>query len=196
MPVESMPTVPFRFRTPMTTYPDAAPPPPVPHGGQAPSPAPYSEGPGQPPRNRRKRVVVVIGVAGALLAAGGASFGGLTWMKSNNEKTEIRSLFSDFAAAVDSGDPTTVAQHLCAEEAAALTRAVGGEESTSPAPPASGSAAAVTATADDIAVHGDVASAVISRGDGGSGGAETLYFSKENGAWTVCMAAKDDMPTG
>lgn len=196
MPVESSPTVPFRFRTSMTTYPDAPPPPPVPLSDQAPGVAPYSEGPGRPPRSRRRRVVVVAGVAAALIAAGGAVFGGLTWMKSNKEKDQILSLVADFAAAVDSGDPAAVAQHLCADEAAALTKAVGGDESASPTPAPGGVADSAAATADEITLEGDVASAVVTQGDAGSDDAKTLYFSKEDGAWTVCMAAKDDMPTG
>jgi ketosteroid isomerase-like protein len=158
---------------------------------------PFGDGPVEPPRKPRNRLVLGAVGTGVIVAAAAAAFAGINWMNANNEKNDIRSLVGDFAAAVDSGDAATVAQYLCAEEAAALTAAGGAEQAPTSAPAAGDAAAAPAASASEITVKGDVASAVVSATDAAqdSSAAKTMYFAKEDGAWKVCMAAESDFPT-
>lgn len=194
---ESSPTVPFRFRTPAAAFPT---PPAAPHhppfGGPGTPmlpPVPYHEGAARPPRRRRNRLVLAVAGGGAIVMVAGAAFGGVTWMRANSEKNQIEALVGDFAAAVNSGDPATVAQYLCADEAAALTTAVRGDQA--PAPATHNDAVdTAPASAADIIVKGEVASASVTQSgaDQDNASATTMYFAKEDGAWKVCAGAEND----
>ena len=165
-----------------------------PQGGQFGYGAPPPElAPGYPPppqRGSRRKWLLMSGVAGAAVAVVGAVVGVSLLVHAAGEENDIEALVADFAAAVETGDPTAVVGYLCSEEATVLTKALDVEGGAPVQPPQSDSTApASQAGATDIVVRGELASAVFTESAEDKG---TLYFRKESGQWKVCMAAEKD----
>ncbi len=139
--------------------------------------------PASPPPRRRSWLIAVVAVV-VLGIAGGATAFALYNQSKNTEPSKIKGLVNDFAQAVGEGNPQTIAGFMCAEEAGPFLDTVedpGGEAAGATTPPFE---------IVDITVKADVASATLSFPGSET---QTMYFRKENGKWTVCAPAKDQM---
>lgn len=192
------------------TYPTSIPPqqpgwPPVPPTIQSPFGAPascspnpadqlgYGVGPQafspgyppatQPPRPRRTWLLAG-GVALTVAVVAGAVVGGMWFVNADNESDAIVALTGKFAAAADTGDPASVVGYLCTQEADALKKVM---RVPAAAPDTPAAKAGVGAT--DVAVKGELASAMLTEAGQHK---NTVYFRKEAGQWKVCMSAEKD----
>lgn len=196
--VQSAPTVPFRHRmrpgAPAAVGQIAAPPPSYlqPPANPIGTPPDYvGRNPHPAQRSRRRKVVLLsVGATAVIGVVAAASIGVVTWQNSNEQKSHIRTVAARFAAAVDAGDETAVASLLCAEEAAALTAALGDKTAQTDAPTTDGNAVVAV---ENIQVKGSVASATLTAPTaikGGRTAPKTTYLTNEGGAWKVCNTAK------
>jgi hypothetical protein len=122
--------------------------------------------------------VVVLGIAG------GATAWVLFAQNADVEPGKIRALTDDFAKAVATGNPQNIATMMCQEEAEPYLEQVeqpDGEAQASDDP---------GFEIGDVKVKGDAAEATLNFKSGGS---QQMYYRKENGKWTVCEPAKDQM---
>jgi hypothetical protein len=122
--------------------------------------------------------VVVLGVAG------GATAWVLLAQYKDIEPAKIRALTDDFAKAVATGNPQKIAGYMCADEAEPYLENAEIQDGDAEGPKDSGF------EIGDITVKGDVASATLKFRESES---QQLYFRKENGKWTVCEPAKNQM---
>ncbi len=138
---------------------------------------------------RRRRVIVVTAVAVGVLVVAGAVVGTLV-ARSHSDEARIRTLVSTFAVVVDDEDQDGILALMCTEEAADIT----GDDDYDPSrPPPVDPPPHRPVRVSDVRVDGEVASAHITRPD--QPGA-TLWFRKEDGRWTVCAHAQDDVAAG
>lgn len=140
--------------------------------------------PPAPPRPRRRIWLFAVVAVVVLGAAGGAAAWALLAQHADVEPSKIRALMDDFSKAAASGNPQAMANLMCAEEAGPFLDTV--EYPQGDVGPAENPAFDI----GDITVKGDVASATLNFKGSES---QQLYFRKENGKWTVCAPAKNQM---
>lgn len=162
-----------------------APWPPPPHGPWMPPPSGWWPPP-PPVRPRRRKqawlyavlAVIVIAVAGGVAAIATYEH------YQNSDPVKIKALIGAFSDSVSKGNPHEIARLMCREEAEPYLDAVadpGGEPANAPKP---------RFKIGDVVVHGDAAAATLIFEDHET---QTMYFRKNDGAWTVCAPAKDQM---
>jgi hypothetical protein len=122
--------------------------------------------------------VVVLG------AAGGATAWALLAQNADVEPAKIRALIGDFSKATANGNPRAMASFMCAEEAGPFLDTVEDPQGDV------GASENPAFDIGDITVKGDVASATLNFKGSES---QQLYLRKENGKWTVCAPAKNQM---
>jgi hypothetical protein len=139
-----------------------------------------------PPPPRRRARIWLIGVVTIVVLgiAGGATAWVLLAQNEDIEPAKIRTLTNDFAKAVATGNPQKMAAMMCADEAQPFLDNVEQPDGESEPPADPGF------DIGDVKVKGDVAAATLNFKGGGT---QQLYFRKENGKWTVCDPAKDQM---
>ena len=158
-------------------------------------PIPYDSPPPPPPAGGHPRRGLIVAAAVVLLvvAAGAVAWivfgrsGGATTAPDTDE-TRLTRLTADFALAVERADQVRALSLMCTEEAEEVKDSEGYDPSFDGAADTSVTAAPVTLT--DIVVTGDTARGTVSRPGQDP---NTLYFRKENGAWTVCAPAGDQV---
>jgi hypothetical protein len=131
---------------------------------------------------------VAVGVL--LLAACGVGLYLMVRTPADTDKTRIRTLVENFAAAVDRDEQSTILKLLCSSEAQEIMQ----DDDFDPSrPPPSPQPSVRSVKVTDIHVEDDTASARVTRP---SQSAVRLYFRKEKGAWKVCAPAGDaDRPS-
>ncbi|MBO9556209.1 hypothetical protein [Cellulomonas sp.] len=150
----------------------------------APPDGPAAAGP------RRRRAIVVVAVAVGVLVVVGAVVARVLVARSHSDEARIRTLVSQFAVVVDDEDQAGILALMCTEEAADITD----DDDYDPSrPPPVDPPPHRPVRVSDVHVVGEVASAHITRPD--QPGA-TLWFRKEDGRWTVCAHAQDDLSAG
>jgi len=166
-----------------------------PHDGDRPDdlpgdpPAGPTDGPPAARPSRRRAIVVTTVAVGALVVVG-AVVAGVLVARSHSDEARIRTLVSQFAAVVDDEDQDGILSLMCQEEAADITA----DDDYGPSrPPPVDPPPHRPVRVSDVRVDGEVASAHITRP--GQPGA-TLWFRKEDGRWTVCAHAQDDLAVG
>lgn len=102
----------------------------------------------------------------------------------NSDPSKIKALISAFSDTVNGGNPEKIASLMCREEAEPYLGAAADAEgeAANPQKPAF--------RIGDVVVRGNAASATLLFQDNRT---QTMYFRKENGAWTVCAPAKDQL---
>ena len=132
--------------------------------------------------SRRRGIRLLVGVAGAVLAAGVLAG---CQKQDESDDAQIRRVVDQFATAVDRVDQPAILALLCTEEADEMRE----DDDFDPdaAPLADPKTRSVQAS--DIHVDADTASARISRPDQPD---TTLWFRREGGTWKVCAPAGDE----
>lgn len=97
----------------------------------------------------------------------------------------IRDLTKAFAAAVDQESPRKVAALMCADEAESFLDNINDPDRDDPAEPVE----EPTIDIPQVRVYGEVALARFTRPHA----AGTLFFRREDGRWTVCADAENDL---
>lgn len=170
-------------------------PPPLPqpiYGAPTPQPGPWAPPAGgwwgppppAPPRRRRNGwlyaalAVIVIAVGGGIATIAAYHH------YHNSDSTKIKALINAFSESVSKGNPQEIAGLMCREEAEPYLDSVadpGGEVANADKP---------KFKIGGVVVRGNAASANLLFQDNHS---QTMYFRKEEGRWTVCAPAKDQL---
>ncbi|OBH01573.1 hypothetical protein [Mycobacterium sp. E3247] len=137
-----------------------------------------------PPHRRNQGwLYAVLAVIAVAVGVGVASVTAYAHYR-NSDPVKIKALIVAFSDSVNEGNPQKIASFMCREEAEPhLDSAVdpGGEPAQAPRP---------KFRIGDVVVHGNAASAALTFQDNQT---QTMYFRREDGRWTVCAPAKDQL---
>src|SRR5574337_259366 len=102
----------------------------------------------------------------------------------NSDPSKIKVLLSVFSETVSQGDPQKIARFICREESEPYLDSVAAPQGdvANPQKP--------MFKVGGVVVHGNAASATLIFQNNQT---QTMYFRKEDGKWTVCAPAKDQL---